>query len=251
MLHTHSDRIRQTLYFAGLSICLFLNHSLAHSGGFAQISPYQAEYKLKSSKYKISATAKRSLSMDSKQNAQLSQKSAIMIAKIEQKSKFKIENNSCAIAANNYSYYRKIFGKKTNYRVSFDSNKRQFTETKNDKNKTLSYDGPLYDELSYQEALRCELKNQTELKVGQQFDYQIRTKGKNKTYRFQVSAIEKINTKLGKVNTVKVSRLRDGKGKDKNSQIWFSKDHDYVLVRFRQEEKDDLYSLEIKSLKLK
>jgi|GEM_PF-5951714 len=219
--------------------------------GFIPLSNYQAEYKLKSSKYKLSAKAIRKLNIDAKGNTQLSQKSKIIIAKISQESRFKTHKNSCDITVEQYSYNRKIFGKKNNYHVSFDHNKNQFSEIENDRRQTLNYEDKLYDELSYQEALRCELQNKADIKIGDSFEYVVRTKGKNKTYHFKVNAFETLKNKLGTIKTVKVSRIRQNKDSKSNSHIWFSKDHQYLLVKFRQTNKDDTLSLDIIKAELK
>lgn len=217
---------------------------------FKPISAYSAQYQLKSSKYKITTTANRQLSINKNNVASLEQDASLFFAKIDQKSSFLLSNDSCDTLAQSYNFHQTVFGKKKDYRIYFDYEKNKFIENTNKKENINDIQGKLYDELSYQEALRCALKNQVEVKIGQEFSYMVRTKGKNKNYTFVVSQLEKLDTAIGQINSVKLSRIRNSEKENNNSQIWFSKDHDYLLVKFRQEDDDDVYALDIKNLTL-
>lgn len=217
---------------------------------FKPISAYSAQYQLKSSKYKISTKANRKLSITKENIASLEQNASIFVAKIDQKSTFTLSNSSCEIVAQSYTFNQTVFGKKKDYRIYFDYPKKQFIESANQKESINEIKGKLYDELSYQEALRCALKNKSEIKIGQEFSYIVRTKGKNRHYDFVVSNFEKLTTDIGEVNSVQLSRIRSSEKDNNDSHIWFSADHDYLLIKFRQQDDDDTYSLDIKNLQL-
>lgn len=227
---------------------LFADELASTSKPFIPLTDYIAQYQLKSSKYKLSATALRKLSISQDNVATLEQNASIFVAKINQKSSFFINKENCEIVANSYDLHQSALGNKKDYRIAFDYEKKQFIENNNEKEKISTIQGKLYDELSYQEALRCELKNKPDIKIGHEFSYIVRTKGKNKEYTFIVSALEKLNTQIGIVDSVKLSRVRAKENEKNGSFIWFSKQHDYLLVKFKQQEDDDTYGLDIKSV---
>jgi len=212
---------------------------------------YQAGYLLHWNKYKIKVKATRELLINDKGEATLKQNAATFAAKIDQQSNFTLSSTTCAFTANNYHYQRTVLGKKKLYRIEFNNNEKQFTEVNDNEKSQHELKTTLYDELSYQEALRCELINASELKPGTGFEYLVRTKGKNKAYQFKVAGFETITTKLGDLETVKVERLRSGtKGEElRETFIWFSKSHDYLIVKLQQVDGDDSYSLDIEHLK--
>jgi len=252
--------INRSLFFLSIFFCLivitifnstkiFAEETEISGKKFFPLSGYTAEYQLKSNKYKFSATALRIFSITQDNKATLEQNASIFVAKINQKSTFYINKENCEIVASSYELKQSALGNKKDYRISFDYEKNQFFEKNNGKEKINVITGKLYDELSYQEALRCELKNNPNIKIGQEFSYIVRTKGKNKEYTFIVDSLEKLTTQIGIIDTVQLSRIRS-KEKEKNtSQIWFSKQHDYLLVKFKQQEGSDSFGLEIKNVK--
>ncbi len=208
---------------------------------------YQAEYQIKSSKYKVSAKANRVFSVD-KLNASISQKASVMLASIEQQSVFSFENNSCLVKSHHYDYKHTVLGKRKRYSLNFDYNKQAFYEVKDEQSNSFPIEEVFYDELSYQEALRCELKNAEKLNIGDNFSYSVRTKGRSKPYQFEVVAFEKLKTRLGEIQSVKLERIRSSQKEQEQSHIWFSQAHDFLLVKFTQHDKDDSYSLDILKL---
>jgi hypothetical protein len=211
---------------------------------------YKAGYLLHWNKYKIKVKATRQLQINDKGEATLKQNASTFAAKIDQQSNFKLSSSTCAFTANNYHYQRTVLGKKKLYRIEFNNNDKQFIEVNDNEKNQHEFKTTLYDELSYQEALRCELINASELKPDTAFDYLVRTKGKNKAYQFKVAGFETITTKLGDLETVKVERLRSGtKGEElRETFIWFSKKHDHLIVKLQQIDGDDSYGLEIEYL---
>ena len=212
---------------------------------------YNAEYLLHWNKYKIKVKATRQLEINDKGAATLKQNAATFAAKIDQESNFQLSPTSCSLSANNYRYQRVVLGKKKIYRIEFNNREKQFIEVNDKDEKQHELKNTLYDELSYQEALRCELINAHELKTGMAFEYLVRTKNKNKPYQFKVADFETINTKLGELETIKLERLRSG-NKDEEPRetfIWFSKKHNYLIVKLQQVDGDDSYGLEIQALK--
>ncbi len=212
---------------------------------------YHVEYLLHWNKYKVKVKATRDLKIDDKGQATLQQSASTLLARIFQESNFQLSSKSCALSANNYRYERTVFGKKKQYRIEFNNDSNQYIEYNNEQKKEHSFKSTLYDELSYQEALRCELKNAVDIKAGKEFEYLVRTKGKNKPYQFKVAGFEKIPSKLGELETIKLERLRSTSADEEPREtfIWFSKKHDYLIVKLQQVDGDDSYGLEIEAVK--
>jgi len=58
------------------------------------------------------------------------------------------------------------------------------------------------------------------------------------TYDFRVLGAEKVSTKAGSVDAIKVERVRDPTQNKRTTVMWFAKDWDYLLVRLQQVETD-------------
>lgn len=215
---------------------------------FKPIKAYSAEYILKSQQYKMSAKAKRSLSFDENNIATLELKASLFIAKVNQSSKFLLSDNACTLGNINYRYDRTIFGKHKSYKIDFDFGNKKLIENNDGKKQTLPLDNSFYDELSYQELLRCELMNKSDLKIGDMFEYSVRTKGKNKQYIFKITDEETLDTRIGKLATIKLTRIRDKQEESEENFIWFAKEHNYLLVKIFQKDEDDTLHLDISEL---
>ena len=68
-------------------------------------------------------------------------------------------------------------------------------------------------------------------------------RGKHKTYQIKIIGEEVIDSPVGKLNTVKLSRSREGS--DSETIVWLAKDWNYLIVRLEQTDEDDTYSLEL------
>ena len=97
-----------------------------------------------------------------------------------------------------------------------------------EKNKTYPqvWQDEIHDNLTYM------LQAGLDLAAGQQqFSYPVFEKNRNKAFRFEVIGEETLNTRAGKLETVKVRQIR--KKKDREIIAWFAKDKHYLLVRLR------------------
>ena len=86
------------------------------------------------------------------------------------------------------------------------------------------------DKLSYQLQLRKDLINKQTLEA-----YQIADGGHLKTYTFEVIGDEVIETPLGKMDTIHIKRIREGK--KRFTHIWLAKKWDYLIVKLEHKEK--------------
>ena len=73
------------------------------------------------------------------------------------------------------------------------------------------------------------------------FVFQVVNRDKIEPYTFKIISTQVLDTALGKLNTVRVDRIRDD-GVDKKTQIWFAIDKNFapVLVKQSNEEGDEI-----------
>ncbi len=80
-----------------------------------------------------------------------------------------------------------------------------------------------------------------------QLSYPVIEKGENKQYTFQKLGNEKIQTPAGSFNTVKVKVIRSDNKRE--TIFWLAKETDYMPVKIRHREKDDVIMTVLKNYK--
>jgi hypothetical protein len=91
----------------------------------------------------------------------------------------------------------------------------------------------MVDKSTYQLAL------QHDVAAGKKsMSYQVVDDGEVDTYDFRVLGSEKVDTKAGQIDAIKVERVRDPTQSKRITVMWFAKDWDYLLVRLQQVETD-------------
>jgi hypothetical protein len=147
-----------------------------------------------------------------------------------------------AIRAREYRYEKS--GGKTPKKVQliFDWDQRLVKNALDGETRAMPVPKGLTDILLYQLVLMMDLKDGKK-----PLEYPIADKHKFKTYRFDITGEEMLDTPLGKLKTVKVQRVP---GPDKKTTlIWCAPSLDYLPVRIEQDEKDDgTFSMAIKSV---
>jgi hypothetical protein len=89
------------------------------------------------------------------------------------------------------------------------------------------------DKSTYQLAL------QHDVAAGKKsMSYQVVDGDEVDTYDFRVLGSEKVDTKAGQIDAIKVERVRDPTQSKRITVMWFAKDWDYLLVRLQQVEND-------------
>jgi len=81
----------------------------------------------------------------------------------------------------------------------------------------------------------------------QQLNYTVVERGKVKQYNFQKLGNEQIKTPAGTFNTVKVKVVRTGNKRE--TVFWLAKEIDFIPVKIRHREKDDVITTVIRSYK--
>lgn len=91
----------------------------------------------------------------------------------------------------------------------------------------------ILDQLSTQLALQRDIAN------GKKYmSYRVIEDEAIDTYQFKVVGNEVIETPIGKINAVKVERLRDSNHNKRQTFIWFAKDWNYTVIRLYHLEKN-------------
>jgi hypothetical protein len=145
------------------------------------------------------------------------------------------------IRTNRYRYDRA--GKEKHVNLIFDWEKMKVTNVINGDPWHMQVPAGTQDKLSINLALRAHLsQSETDVSVP------VADGGKLKTYDFKVIGHETIETPLGELNTLKVSRNKRGR-KDKEAIMWLSPDLGYLLVKMEKADKDDeIVTLKIQEL---
>ncbi len=205
----------------------------------SEIKPYKASY---TAKYNwllpFSGTATRELSQSKDGTWIISHKVTSSVIKLEESSHFQLEDSH--IIPLRYQYLQTGLGKKRTTLIEFDWDNAKITGSSSKKG-SFGYDLPLatLDKLTYQLQLRREL-----MAGNRPGTYRVADKRRLKEYAFELLGEELLDTKLGKLNTLKFKRVRDQKTKRK-TLIWLAKDWDYMLVQLHQTEKNKLYQIKV------
>ncbi|MYM65000.1 DUF3108 domain-containing protein [Pseudomaricurvus sp. HS19] len=204
--------------------------------------PFSADYKARYGS--LSVDASRSLTMGKDRQMEFRFAARHWLADIDERSLAQWDDEHFQLRPQTYSYNRTGLGRDRTALLTFDHDQGKVTN--NVQNKPWSMDVPtdVQDKLSYQLQLRADLINGKEL-----MEYQVADGGRLKTYRFAVEGEEVIDTPVGRLNTVRVKRLR--KDNDRVTLIWLARDWDYLIVRIQQTEDDGkYYEINLTSAKL-
>ncbi len=217
--------------FCSLAFALLVisSQSLAEPTLFKAI--YKADYK----GLPISAKGIRELSRAEDGTFTLSSIATSLFASITETSQFKLDENK--LIPLEYQYHRSGIGKKRDATLTFDWESN--TVLNNVQQKPWKMDVPLgvLDKLLYQYQLREDLF--TAYKTGADWpdlEYVVADGGRLKTYNFEVIGEEMIDTPVGKIKTIKATRVRDDR--NRTSTFWLAPDYEFLLVRFQQIESD-------------
>jgi hypothetical protein len=90
-----------------------------------------------------------------------------------------------------------------------------------------------------QDKSTYQLELQYDVAAGKQsMSYHVVDGDEVETYDFRVLGPERVRTKAGLIDAIKVERVRDPTKSSRKTVLWFGKDWDYLLVRLHQVETD-------------
>ncbi|MDR6610267.1 DUF3108 domain-containing protein [Pseudomonas synxantha] len=216
--------MRRALLFA----CALLALPFAQA---ADLQPFSASYTADWKQLPMSGTAERSLEKTSDGKWKLSFKASMMIASLSEESTLTLDKDT--LLPESYHFERGGLGKAKKSDLDFDWNTKMITGTDRGDAVKVPLNRGMLDKSSYQLAL------QQDVAIGKKsMTYQVVDGSDVDTYDFRVLGSEKVDTKAGKIDAIKVERVRDPTQNKRITVMWFAKDWDYLLVRLQQVETD-------------
>ena len=200
--------------------------------------PYQAVYELT---YKgLPLEGLRELSVSGEAYT-LTTSAKSPLGYIKETEQFSLHSDG-TIRIDSYQYERSVLGSKRYAQLSVDKAANKIIYTDKKKRREIEFLKEYLGPISYQLQLRRDLKRGCDT-----LSYQVISRGRVKNYRFTREGSESISTKMGTVNTLKVQRVREGKGR--NTIFWMSPQWDFLPVKIWQTEKNgETYVMLLKSL---
>lgn len=191
--------------------------------------PFKAEYNAEIKGFAVKASRELSVSDSSHSESvyTFTFKANSWAASLEETSQFLLDSNQ--IKSLNYHYQQKALGKKREKKVDFDWQANTLTSINNGESHTLPLTKNFFDKLNYQLQLALDISQQN---FSAQYTYEIIDKNEIKSYHFEVLGEEILETKIGKLNTIKVKALRENK--NKITYLWLAKDWNYLLTQLEQ-----------------
>ncbi|MFF7708654.1 DUF3108 domain-containing protein [Pseudomonas sp. NPDC007930] len=197
----------------------------------ADLKPFSASYTADWKQLPMSGTAERSLSANANGQWSLSFKASMMIASLSESSEFKYDKGS--FLPQSYSYERGGLGKSKTVNLDFDWSAKKITGSDRGDAVNLPLNNGVLDKSTYQLAL------QHDVAAGKKsMSYQVVDGDDLDTYDFRALGEEKVNTKAGSIDAIKVERVRDPTQSKRTTVLWFAKNWDYLLVQLQQTETD-------------
>ncbi len=196
-----------------------------------ELMPFSASYTADWKQVPVSGTAHRSLEKLEGNTWQLDFEASMLVASFNERSTFSVEGET--LIPQKYRLKRSGLGKGKTIKHDFDWQAKQVVgEDRGDPVK-LPLNRGLLDKSTYQIAL------QEAVAAGEKsMSYQVVDGDEIETYDFRVLGDEQVSTKAGRIDAIKVERVRDPTQSKRQTILWFAKDWDYMLVRLHQVEKD-------------
>ena len=148
------------------------------------------------------------------------------IGELEQASEFEIIDQR--LLPRHYSYLLSGITSKTET-VSFNWDAGVARSRKNEQSWDVELSDQVLDEMTYQLAMSLQLQ----VSDNTMFEFDIIDGAEIATLQFRLLGEEILTTPLGRLNTVKVERLREESSR-RSTLIWFAKDWNYLLAKIEQ-----------------
>lgn len=197
----------------------------------AELAPFSASYTADWKQLPMSGTAERTLTKNDNGTWTLAFKASMMIASLSEVSTLTVDKDT--ILPQTYNFERGGLGKAKKVDLKFDWTSKVVTGSDRGDAIKLPLNRGVLDKSTYQLVL------QHDIAAGKQsMSYQVVDGDEVDTYDFRVLGSEKVETKAGQIDAIKVERVRDPTQSKRVTVLWFAKDWDYLLVRLQQVETD-------------
>ena len=216
--------MRRALIFAFSILALPVVQAASPHTFFAR---YTADWK----QLPMSGSAERSLIKNDNGTWDLSFKASMMIASLTESSVLLFDKD--ALQPNSYKFERGGLGKAKKISLYFDHSANKVTGFENKDPVSVTFEEGMLDRSTYQLALQLDISAGKE-----SMSYRV-VEGTNvETYVFRVIGYEKVQTKVGGIDSIKVERVRDPSQSKRITQMWFAKDWGGILLALLQVEND-------------
>jgi hypothetical protein len=190
----------------------------------ADLQPFSASYTADWKQLPMSGgSASRSLEKNANGTWTLNFKASMMIASLTEVSTLKVDKDQ--LLPQTYHFERGGLGKSKTVDLVFDWPTKFITGSDRGDAVKIPLNAGVLDKSTYQLAL------QHDVAAGKKsMSYQVVDGDEIDTYDFRVLGTEKVETKVGSVDGIKVERVRDPTQNKRITVMWFAKDYDYLLV---------------------
>lgn len=196
---------------------------------------FRAEYKATYNGLPVRAKGVRELSKLDNGQYLLVSKATAFFASVTEQTVFSLGPDNRVVPAE-YQYRRTGIGRNRTTINTFDWNTTQVRNVKDDA-WTMAINADTQDKLSYQQQMQVDLA-ESWVEDGENPDlvYEVADDGRLKEYRFRVLGKEVTTTPAGEFESIKVTRVQEDR--HRVTEFWLAPKHDFLLVRFEQEEED-------------
>lgn len=213
------------------SVLMLLFALLAVPAQALELKPFSASYTADWKQLPVSGTAERRLKALDDGRWELASEASVLVASLNETSTFKVDGDT--FLPQTYRFERSGLGKGKVVEQRFDWQAKQVVGSDRGDPISLPLNRGLLDKSTYQLAL------QHDVAAGETaMSYQVLDGDEIETYDFRVLGEEEVNTKAGRLDAIKVERVRDPTQSKRETILWFAKDWGYLLVRLHQVEND-------------
>ncbi|MCM2679275.1 DUF3108 domain-containing protein [Echinimonas agarilytica] len=144
-----------------------------------------------------------------------------------------------------YQYERTGTGPNKESHLIFNNGDQSLVELQDDYPLKTKWTEDLLDPVGYQLQMRIDVAEGKK-----ELEYPVLYKGGRRDYKFEVVGEELLKLPIGEIHTVKLKRIRSNKKRE--TFVWLSKDHDFIVARIWQakegEEQADLRLAQFKHI---
>ncbi len=196
-----------------------------------EMKPFSASYTADWKSLPVSGSAARTLARQSDGSWKLSFEASMMIVNLTEQSIFRLDSGD--LLPQSYAFRRSGLTKTKEVTHQFDWVNKKVTGNDNGDPVFLPLNRGVQDKASYQASLQKDVMSGKKT-----ISYQVVDGDEIETYDFRVLGEEKVETKVGRFDAIKVERVRDPTQSKRQTIMWLAKDWNGLLVRLYQVEKD-------------
>ena len=196
-----------------------------------ELQPFTASYTADWKQLPISGSAERNLKALDNGRWELEFEASMLVAGLTEVSVFTLEKGTFLPLS--YHFSRNGIGKSKEINLDFDWQLKQGMGAHRDESVHLPLNRGLLDKSTYQLALQQDVADGMT-----SMTYQVVDGDEVETYDFRVLGEERVRTKAGLIDAIKIERVRDPTKSSRKTILWLAKDWNFLLVRLHQVEKD-------------